>query len=76
MKLALTLFYSQWRERKAHKEVRMVACVHDQLTITCKKEVAQEWEEILTTSLLDAAKVAVPSGLLGVDVNQTEKWSK
>ena len=75
-KLALSLVYWKIEELGWWDKVRLVAAVHDQITTTCKQEIAEEWKGYLHQAMLDAALVVIPSGQLGAETCITEKWSK
>lgn len=75
-KLALVLTYQEIKTHNLWDKVRLVACVHDQITTTCQESVAEEWKVLLHQSMLDAALVVIPSGQLGAETMVTYKWSK
>lgn len=76
MKLAMVLVRAWIYDNGYQDRIKIVAQVHDQLTTTCKREVAEMWKVQMTVLMEEAARVVIPSGILKADTNISATWTK
>lgn len=76
-KVALCMMY--WYihdEAKCADKVKLRIQVHDQLDCTAIDSFTDEWKQVQTKLMEDAARFIIPSGLLKAETTITERWSK
>ena len=74
LKIALILMRNHIKDRKL--PVILHLPVHDEVLSSCPKEFADEWKEIQETCMTQAADMFLEPGLLGVDTEILERWTK
>ena len=75
-KKAMVLVRRYIRDNGVGHKVKMVMTVHDQIDTVAKREYAEEWKEIFTGLMEEAALEIVTNGLLKADTNISERWEK
>jgi DNA polymerase-1 len=50
--------------------------VHDEILSSCHKDFADEWIKIQEKAMTDAADLFIEKGLLGVDTDVLDRWTK
>ncbi len=64
------------RIMKDNLPARLHLPVHDEILSSCHKDFAEEWVEIQEKAMTDAADEYLEKGLLGVDTDILERWTK
>ena len=72
----LALIYIREAIKKNKYPVKIVMTVHDQIDTICKIEFADQWVDIMTRHMEDAALKVVTNGLLKADTNISKSWEK
>ena len=72
----LALIYIREAIKKNNFPVKIVMTVHDQIDTICKIEFAEQWVDIMTRHMEDAALKVVTNGLLKADTNISKSWEK
>ena len=72
----LALIYIHNRIKETNLPVKIIMTVHDQIDTICEETYAEEWKEIMTELMEQAAKVIIPNGLLKADTNISKTWEK
>ena len=62
--------------KETNLPVKIIMTVHDQIDTICEETYAEEWKEIMTELMEQAAKVIIPNGLLKADTNISKTWEK
>jgi DNA polymerase I-like protein with 3'-5' exonuclease and polymerase domains len=50
--------------------------VHDETLSSCPRNKAEEWKEVQEKCMIDAADMFLEKGLLGVDTEILDRWTK
>lgn len=56
-------------------DVRMVACVHDEIVLEVKAELANKYKEVLETAMIHAAEKVLTSVPASADANVGDSWA-
>jgi DNA polymerase I-like protein with 3'-5' exonuclease and polymerase domains len=76
MKYALCLMKKYIDENSLQDRVRLLITVHDQQLSEARKDFSAEWAIIQTELMEKAAKFVIPSGVLKVDTDILQHWTK
>jgi len=72
----LALIYIRQTIKKNKYPVKIVMTVHDQIDTICREDFAEQWVDIMTTHMEEAALKVVTNGLLKADTNISKSWEK
>lgn len=76
IKLA-SVFIRWWiRENNLSHKIKQAIQVHDQNTTRCTEDIAPMWKDKLDELMREAAKVFIPTGLLGAETTISPVWTK
>jgi DNA polymerase I len=56
-------------------DVRMVACVHDEIVLEVKEDLATQYKEVLETAMIQAAEKVLTSVPASADANVGDSWA-
>lgn len=56
-------------------EVRLVACVHDEIVLEVKEELAQKYKQVLEEAMITAAQTVLTSVPAAADANVGDSWA-
>jgi DNA polymerase I-like protein with 3'-5' exonuclease and polymerase domains len=56
-------------------DVHMVACVHDEIVLEVKEELATKYKDVLETAMIEAAKKVLTSVPASADANVGDSWA-
>ena len=76
MKYALCLMKKYIDDNSLQDRVRLLLTVHDQQVSEARKDFSVEWAKIQTELMEKAAKFVIPSGVLKVDTDILQHWTK
>lgn len=76
MKMAIRLVYEYIHKHQLSDKVHMIMQVHDQLDCVVTEEYAEQWSQLQTKLLEEAALTFIPTGILKADTTITSRWSK
>lgn len=75
-KCAMVLVREYIRDNGLWDQIRLCAQVHDQITTVANRSISHEWRGIFDILMRDAAKIVIPTGILGADTQVTPTWTK
>lgn len=75
-KTAIWLIFEYIHKHNLPSKVKLVMQVHDQLTCRTRSDYSTAWKEIQHELMLEAANFSITNGLLGVETNITDVWTK
>jgi len=75
-KLALVKIHNYIKDNNLADKVKIVMTVHDQIDTICKVDYAEEWKEMLTQLMEEAANVIIKNKLLKAETEISEVWKK
>lgn len=58
-----------------NEDVRLVACVHDELVLEVKQEQAEEYKTILETTMINAAETVLSTVPASADASVGDSWA-
>ena len=58
-----------------NENVRMVACVHDEIVLEVRKDLANKYKEVLETAMIQAAQKVLTSVPASADANVGDSWA-
>lgn len=76
VKVAMILVYNFIYDNNLGDKIKLRAQVHDQITTTCPRSMAEWWKEKLNDLMIEAGKLVIPTGILKADTQITECWTK
>jgi DNA polymerase-1 len=74
LKIALVLMRNYIRDYKF--PARLHLPVHEETLSSCPRNKAEEWKEVQEKCMIDAADMFLEKGLLGVDTEILDRWTK
>lgn len=57
------------------ENVRMVACVHDEIVLEVREDLANKYKEVLETAMIQAAQKVLTSVPASADANVGDSWA-
>ena len=75
-KLALVKVYDYIQKNNLSDSIKIVMTVHDQIDTICHKSMAEEWKDMLTELMEEAANVIIKNKLLKAETEISEVWKK
>ena len=75
-KLALVKVYNYIQKNNLQDSIKIVMTVHDQIDTICHKSMAEEWKDMLTELMEEAANVIIKNKLLKAETEISEVWKK
>jgi DNA polymerase I-like protein with 3'-5' exonuclease and polymerase domains len=76
VKTAMVLIRNYIKDYKLRDRVRFQANVHDQITTKARNDFKDEWKPILNQLMWEAGNLVIPTGILKVDVQESNYWTK
>lgn len=75
-KLALVYIWKEINSNPKFKDVRIVMTVHDQIDTISPISISEEWGQVMTNLMEQAAQVVITNNLLKVDTTISNVWEK
>ena len=75
-KLAMIKVRNYINDNNLNDKVRIINVVHDQIDTEAHQDFAEEWGEILSRLMMEAANENCPGDLIQCDVTVTDRWTK
>jgi DNA polymerase-1 len=75
-KLALVKVYDYIQKNNLQDSIKIVMTVHDQIDTICHKSMAEEWKDMLTELMEEAANVIIKNKLLKAETEISQVWKK
>jgi len=74
--LKIAIMNLRERIRKENLPAKLHLPVHDEILSSCHKDFAEDWKVIQEEEMMKAADLFLEPGLLGVDTDILERWTK